>query len=146
MTRTRLTLSAIALVLASSLAFAQNADPNTAGPTKNDYRLRVVEPAEEFHGRGQRLLQSLEDFPLALRLGSVELGPFHRVLRGDLGHAARGGGNVQGELSQRHGLGVRTPAQAGFRDPLQHPACALGLLLQLRDEGIYQAHRCLLRR
>jgi LPXTG-motif cell wall-anchored protein len=46
MNRTRLTLSALALALASSLAFAQNADPNTAGPTKNDYRLRVVEPAE----------------------------------------------------------------------------------------------------
>lgn len=48
MNRTRLTLSAIALALAlaSSLAFAQNADPNSAGPTKNDYRLRVLEPAE----------------------------------------------------------------------------------------------------
>ena len=46
MNRTRLTLSALALALASSLAFGQNADPNSAGPTKNDYRLRVVEPVE----------------------------------------------------------------------------------------------------
>ncbi len=46
MNRTRLTLSALALALASSLAFAQNADPNSAGPTKNDYRLRVLEPVE----------------------------------------------------------------------------------------------------
>lgn len=27
-------------------AFAQNADQNTAGPTKNDFRLRIVEPRE----------------------------------------------------------------------------------------------------
>ena len=46
MNRTRLSLSAIVLAFASSLAFAQNADPNSAGPTKNDYRLRVLEPAE----------------------------------------------------------------------------------------------------
>ncbi len=46
MNRTRLSLTALAVALVSSLAFAQNADPNTSGPTKNDYRLRVVEPAE----------------------------------------------------------------------------------------------------
>ena len=46
MNRTRLTVSAFALALASSLAFGQNADANSAGPTKNDYRLRVLEPAE----------------------------------------------------------------------------------------------------
>src|SRR6186713_981383 len=46
MNRTRLTLSAVALALVSCLAFAQNADPNSGGPTKNDYRLRVLEPAE----------------------------------------------------------------------------------------------------
>jgi LPXTG-motif cell wall-anchored protein len=28
-------------------AFAQNADQNTAGPTKNDFRLRIVEPRED---------------------------------------------------------------------------------------------------
>jgi LPXTG-motif cell wall-anchored protein len=27
-------------------AWGQNADPNTAGPTRNDYRLRVVQPVE----------------------------------------------------------------------------------------------------
>ena len=30
----------------AGFAIAQNADPNSAGPTKNDYRLRVLEPAE----------------------------------------------------------------------------------------------------
>ena len=31
---------------AAGIALAQNADQNTAGPTKNDYRLRVLQPAE----------------------------------------------------------------------------------------------------
>lgn len=39
-------LALLAMGLASSLAFGQNADKNGAGPTRNDYRLRVVEPAE----------------------------------------------------------------------------------------------------
>ena len=46
MNRTRLTLSALALAVSSSIAFGQNADANSAGPTKNDYRLRVIEPVE----------------------------------------------------------------------------------------------------
>ena len=39
-------LAVLAMGLASSLALGQNADKNGAGPTRNDYRLRVVEPAE----------------------------------------------------------------------------------------------------
>ncbi len=31
---------------AAGLALAQSADKNTAGPTKNDYRLHVIQPAE----------------------------------------------------------------------------------------------------
>ncbi len=46
MNRTRLTLTALALSAAASLALGQNADKNSAGPTKNDYRLRVLEPVE----------------------------------------------------------------------------------------------------
>jgi hypothetical protein len=38
--------AALALVFAASLAAAQSADPNTSGPTKNTFRLRVLEPAE----------------------------------------------------------------------------------------------------
>jgi hypothetical protein len=31
--------------LSSALAYGQNADMNTAGPTANDYELRIIEPA-----------------------------------------------------------------------------------------------------
>ena len=37
---------AVAGLMSAGLALGQNADPNTAGPTKNDYRLKVVEPVE----------------------------------------------------------------------------------------------------
>ncbi len=37
---------AVAALALTGVALGQNADPNTAAPTKNDYRLRVVEPAE----------------------------------------------------------------------------------------------------
>jgi len=46
MNRMRTTIAALAVVATASLALAQNADKNTAGPTKNDYRLKVVEPRE----------------------------------------------------------------------------------------------------
>jgi len=42
----RRTLMALAIGAVAAFALAQNADKNTAAPTKNDYRLRVVEPAE----------------------------------------------------------------------------------------------------
>lgn len=46
MKRIRIFLAALAVAGAGgAAALAQNADPNTAGPTKNDYRMRVVEPA-----------------------------------------------------------------------------------------------------
>jgi LPXTG-motif cell wall-anchored protein len=40
-------LLAVAMIagLGTAAALAQNADPNTAAPTKNDYRMRVIEPA-----------------------------------------------------------------------------------------------------
>ena len=38
--------TAAALAVAPAIALAQSADLNTAAPTKNDFRLRVVEPAE----------------------------------------------------------------------------------------------------
>jgi hypothetical protein len=39
-------LVAMSLLLGAGLAFAQNAGNKSAGPTKNDFRLRVIEPAE----------------------------------------------------------------------------------------------------
>jgi hypothetical protein len=38
--------AALALAFAASLAAAQSADPNTSAPTKNTFRLRVIEPVE----------------------------------------------------------------------------------------------------
>lgn len=46
MTRMRTTLVALAVAATASMGLAQNADKNSAGPTKNDYRLKVVEPVE----------------------------------------------------------------------------------------------------
>jgi LPXTG-motif cell wall-anchored protein len=46
MTRMRTILVALAVAATASVGMAQNADKNTAGPTKNDYRLKVVEPRE----------------------------------------------------------------------------------------------------
>src|ERR1700759_3737272 len=46
MTRTRLAVAALAISTCAAIALGQNADKNTAGPTKNDYRLKVMEPAE----------------------------------------------------------------------------------------------------
>jgi hypothetical protein len=46
MTRSKSAFAALVLGAAAVIALGQNADRNSAGPTKNDYRLRVVEPAE----------------------------------------------------------------------------------------------------
>lgn len=46
MIRTRLAVAVLAASAFAAVALGQNADKNSAGPTKNDYRLRVVEPAE----------------------------------------------------------------------------------------------------
>jgi hypothetical protein len=46
MTRNKAALAALVIGAAAVIALGQNADQNSAGPTKNDYRLRVVEPAE----------------------------------------------------------------------------------------------------
>jgi hypothetical protein len=58
------TLVAAGLALAG-LALGQNADPNSAGPTKNDYRLRVVEPAEGAMIKGDsiQVVVDLRPFP-----------------------------------------------------------------------------------
>jgi len=39
-------IAAALWMFAAGLAFGQNADKNTSGPTKNDFRLRIVEPLE----------------------------------------------------------------------------------------------------
>jgi len=49
---------AVVIFLAFAVAgfvLAQNADPNTAGPTKNDYRLRVLQPMEGATINGNRI-------------------------------------------------------------------------------------------
>jgi LPXTG-motif cell wall-anchored protein len=49
---------AVVIFLAFAVAgfvLAQNADPNTAGPTKNDYRLRVIQPMEGATVTGNRI-------------------------------------------------------------------------------------------
>ena len=46
MKRIQLILAALLALAVTSFALAQNADKNSAGPTKNDYRLRNVEPVE----------------------------------------------------------------------------------------------------
>jgi hypothetical protein len=46
---------ALAIGAIAAFAPAQNADKNTSGPTKNTYRLRVVEPAEGATISGERL-------------------------------------------------------------------------------------------
>ncbi|HYX22325.1 MAG TPA: hypothetical protein VFA98_15890 [Thermoanaerobaculia bacterium] len=46
MTRNRLAVAVLAISTCAAVALGQNADKNTAGPTKNDYRLRVMEPIE----------------------------------------------------------------------------------------------------
>ena len=46
MTRNRIAVAVLAISTCAAVALGQNADKNTAGPTKNDYRLRVIEPAE----------------------------------------------------------------------------------------------------
>ncbi len=57
-------LMAAGLALAG-FALGQNADPNSAGPTKNDYRLRVVEPAEGAMIKGDsiQVVVDLRPFP-----------------------------------------------------------------------------------
>ena len=44
MNRTRFAMAAFVASAFAAVALGQNADKNSAGPTKNDYRLRVVEP------------------------------------------------------------------------------------------------------
>ena len=46
MNRNRLAIAGLVACAFAAVALGQNADKNTSGPTKNDYKLRVVEPAE----------------------------------------------------------------------------------------------------
>lgn len=46
MSRLRLATVALLAFAVSGFALAQNADKNSAGPTKNDYRLHVIQPVE----------------------------------------------------------------------------------------------------
>jgi hypothetical protein len=46
MSRFKVILSTLTACALAGAVWAQNADPNTAGPTRNDYRLRLVQPLE----------------------------------------------------------------------------------------------------
>jgi hypothetical protein len=46
MHRTKLAIAGAVMGVFAAIALGQNADKNTAGPTRNDYQLGVVEPAE----------------------------------------------------------------------------------------------------
>ncbi|HEY1434757.1 MAG TPA: hypothetical protein VGG65_05235 [Thermoanaerobaculia bacterium] len=46
MNRSKSAFAALIMGAAAMVALGQNADKNSAGPTKNDYRLKVLEPAE----------------------------------------------------------------------------------------------------
>ncbi len=46
MTRTKLALAAFVAGAFATVGLGQNADKNSAGPTKNDYRIKLVQPAE----------------------------------------------------------------------------------------------------
>ena len=56
---------AVAGLLTAGLALGQNADPNTAAPTKNDYRLRVVQPVEgaKLVGNSFQVVVDVRPFP-----------------------------------------------------------------------------------
>jgi LPXTG-motif cell wall-anchored protein len=56
---------AVAGLMLAGVALGQNADPNTAAPTKNDFRLRVVEPAEgaTIIGSSVQVVVDLRPFP-----------------------------------------------------------------------------------
>jgi len=46
MHRTKLAIAGAVMGVLAAIALGQNADKNTSGPTRNDYQLGVVEPAE----------------------------------------------------------------------------------------------------
>ncbi len=46
MTRTKLALATFLAGAFATVGLAQNADKNSAGPTRNDYRIKLVQPAE----------------------------------------------------------------------------------------------------
>ena len=64
-TRTCTAALAAAALMVAGFALGQNADKNTAAPTKNDYRLRVVEPAEgaKITGSSLQVVVDLRTFP-----------------------------------------------------------------------------------
>ena len=55
MNRIKVIAAMLVAVAVSAFAFAQNADQNTAAPTANDYRLRVMQPLEGATITGDRV-------------------------------------------------------------------------------------------
>ena len=55
MSRFKFILVALLACAVARTVVAQNADPNTAGPTRNDYRLRLVQPLEGASIVGDRI-------------------------------------------------------------------------------------------
>lgn len=76
----RRSLMAVAIGAVAAFALAQNADKNTAAPTKNDYRLRVVEPAEGATISGTSV-QVVVDLNSPARLGDEQKRDIHSMPR-----------------------------------------------------------------
>ena len=55
MTRLRLAIPMLVACAFAAAALGQNADQNTSGPTRNDYRLRLVQPLEGAQIVGQKI-------------------------------------------------------------------------------------------
>ena len=74
MTRTRLAVALLAISTCAAVALGQNADENTAGPTKNDYRLKVIEPTDGAAITGPTV-RVVVDTTVPEQVGGQTLGP-----------------------------------------------------------------------
>ena len=74
MTRTRFALAVLAISTCAAVALGQNADENTAGPTKNDYRLKVIEPTDGAAITGPTV-RVVVDTTVPQQVGGQTLGP-----------------------------------------------------------------------
>ncbi len=74
MTRTRLAIAVLAVSTFAAVALGQNADENTAGPTKNDYRLKVIEPSDGAAITGSTV-RVVVDTTVPEQVGGQTLGP-----------------------------------------------------------------------
>jgi len=74
MNRLKIAVAVLAASAFAAVAFAQNADENTAGPTRNDYRLKVIEPADGASINGPTI-RVVVDTTVPEQVGGQTLGP-----------------------------------------------------------------------